>query len=162
MILDTQTLFSGSIAADGTRTAQGPITATAISANVVDRAGNLALFPTLSDEGLNETDTFLVVQVSQAFNNLTSLTVTLESDSAPGLATAPVVHFSSGAIALAALTAGATIVRVPLPSADYKRYIGLRYTVSGVAPTQGTVFAFLVVGGVQRNVIYPTNFTIDA
>jgi hypothetical protein len=160
MILDTQTIFSGAIAADGTRSAQGPVTATAISTNVLDRAGNLALFPTLEDEGLVEQHLYLVVQVLQAFNNLTSLTVTLESDTAAGLATAPVVHFSK-TILLAALTAGATVVRVQLPSDDYKRYIGVRYTVTGTAPTTGTVYAFLTEN-VQRNVIYPGNFTIDA
>lgn len=159
MMLDTQLILSGTIAADGTRSAQA-ITATAISTNVVDLRGNIAQNPALVDEGILGTDLWLVVSVLQAFNNLTSLTITLESDSAAGLASAPVVHFSTGAILLAALTAQTVVARVQMPSADYKRYLGLRYTVAGTAPSQGSVLAYLTPD-VQRNVIYPTNFSID-
>jgi len=157
MLQDLNTIFSGAVAADGTRTAQA-ITATAISTNVLDaRQPNGA--PTLKDEGIFGQDLWLNVVVVQAFNNLTSLTVTFESDSASTLASAPVVHFSR-TIALAGLTAGAAI-RVQVPSDDYKRYLGLRYTVTGTAPTQGSVMAFLSLDP-QRNVIYPSGFTVDA
>lgn len=158
MILDLQTTFSGSVAADGTKTAQA-ITATAISSNVLDLRNASA--PALVDEGLNGPETWLIVQTIQAFNLLTSLAITLESDSAVGLGSAPVVHFSTGAILLAALTANTVLARVQLPSADYKRYLGLRYTVTGTNPSQGSILAYLSVGGVQRNVIYPSGFTID-
>lgn len=157
MMQDLNTIFSGSVAADGTRTAQA-ITATAVSTNVLD-ARQPGGAPAIKDEGISGPETWLVVQVIQAFNNLTSLTITLESDSAPGLATAPVVHFSK-TIALAALTAGTTAVRVLLPSDDYKRYIGVRYTVTGTAPTTGSVMAFITLDA-QRNVGYPSGFTVD-
>ena len=157
MILDLQTQFSGTTAVDGTKTAQA-ITATAISTNVLDV--RQAALPALVDEGLLGAELYLNVQVIQAFNTLTSLTVTLESDSTANLATAPVVHIATAAILLAALTAGAVIARIKLPSADYKRYVGVRYTVGGAAPTLGSVLAFLSVG-TQRNVIYPTGISID-
>ncbi len=161
MILDSQTRLSGVIAADGTVTAQA-ITATAISQNVVDLRQPSGS-PAVVDEGIvgGGVDVFLNVIVRQAFNTLTSLTITLESDSAAGLATAPVVHFSSGAIALAALTANTQVVRIPIPSTDYKRYLGLRYTVTGTNPTQGSLEAFLSFG-TQRSLNYPTAFTVDA
>ena len=88
-----------------------------------------------------------------------SLTLTLESDSTANLATLPVVHYST-TILLAALTAGATIARVMLPSADYKRFLGLRYTVTGAAPTTGTCYGLIALD-IQRNVIYPSGFTVD-
>lgn len=157
MILDLQTTFSGTVAADGTKSAQA-ITATAISTNVLDLRNGSS--PTLVDEALTGKDIWLVVQTVQAFNTLTSLTITLESDSTANLATAPVVHFSTGAILLAALTANTTLARVQLPSADYKRYCGLRYTVTGTNPTQGSILAQLVMD-VDRNKVYPTGFTID-
>ena len=158
MIFDTQSIFSGTIAADGTRAGQA-ITATAISTNVIDlRQANGA--PALVDNGITGYPLFLSVTIGQAFNNLTSLTITLESDSAAGLATSPVVHFSSGAIALAALTASTVVLRVPLPSASYKRFLGLRYTVAGTAPTTGTVTAALTFDH-GNNPIYPGSFTID-
>lgn len=156
MILDLQEMFSGTVAADGTATAQA-ITATAISTNVLDLRN--AATPALVDEGIVGPDMWLVVQVIQAFTLLTSLTITLESDSATTLASAPVVHFSQ-TVALAGLTAGATVVRVQLPSADYKRYLGLRYTVTGTNPGAGSILAFLTMD-VQRNVNYPSGFTID-
>lgn len=157
MILDLQEMFSGAVAADGTKTAQGPITATQLSTNVLDLRNNA--LPTLADEGIMGGEIWLIVSVAQAFNNLTSLTITLESDSAPGLATTPAVHFSQ-TVALAALTASSTVVRVPLPSADFQRYLGVRYTVNGTAPSAGTVLAQLVLEP-QRNKIYRSGFTID-
>lgn len=160
MILDLQSMFSGTVAADGTKSAQA-ITATAISTNVIDlRQPNGA--PAVVDNGiLGGAGLWLVVQTIQAFNTLTSLAITLESDSTANLATAPVVHFSTGAIALAALTANTVLARVPLPSANYKRYLGLRYTVTGTNPTQGSLLAQLVFDH-GYNPIYPGSFTIDA
>jgi hypothetical protein len=70
-----------------------------------------------------------------------------------------VVHFSSGAILGSAITAGATLVRTALPSADYKPFIGVRYTVSA-GFTAFNVTAF-ITPDVQRNVIYAAGFTID-
>jgi hypothetical protein len=159
MMQDTQTLFSGTIAADGTRTGQA-ITATAISANVVDLRNAAA--PALVDEGMSGPEVWLVVVALSAAaggDAAKTLTITLESDVAASLASAPVVHFSSKAITGAQITAGATLTRVQLPSDDYKRYLGLRYTVSA-GFTSFPIMAFLVQD-VQRNVIYPSGFTID-
>lgn len=157
MLIDLQATFSGTTAVDGTKTAQGPITATQISTNVID-VRSVSGLPALADEGIDGTDLYLVVKVIQAFNNLTSLTITLESDSTANLATAPVVHYSK-TILLAALTAGAEVVRVQMPSDDYKRFVGVRYTVTGTAPAAGTVLAFMV-GTPQRTLNYPTGFVV--
>lgn len=162
MIYDTQSAFSGAIAADGTRSGQA-ITATAISTNVIDtRAGSKVGGPTLADLGTTGLPVYLIVQVGQAFNTLTSLTITLESDSTANLATSATLHASLGAIPLASLTAGAVLARIPLPvGATYERYLGMRYTVTGANPTQGTVFAFLAFEP-GLNVAYPGGFTVDA
>ena len=157
MILDLQTMFSGAVALDGTKTAQGPITATQISANVVDLRN--APIPALVEEGIQGCDVWLEVKVAQVFNNLTSLTITLESDVTANLATLPVVHASFTVLA-AALLAATTVVRFLLPSGDYKRFLGLRYTVNGAAPTTGTLLAAIALD-VQRNKTYPAGFTID-
>lgn len=157
MILDLQTMFSGTVAADGTKSAQA-ITATAISTNVLDLRN--AATPTLVDEALQGSDLWLVIQVAQAFNTLTSLTITLESDSTANLATSATVHYSTGAILLAALTANTIVARTRLPSGLYERYLGVRYTVTGTNPTQGSVLAFLTAN-VDRNLAYPSGFTID-
>lgn len=159
MIMDTQTLLAGTIAADGTRTGQG-ITATAIGGNVVDLRN--AATPALVDEGISGPELWLVVVATAAANGADAaktLTITLESDVATSLASAPVVHYSSKAITGAQITAGAMLVRVQIPSDDYKRYLGVRFTVSA-GFTSFPVFAFLTPD-VQRNVTYPSGFTID-
>jgi len=160
MILDLQTMFSGSVSAAGVKTGQG-ITATAISDNVLDRKGGQS-GPTLEDEGLSGPETWLIVQALTAAaggDAAKTLTITLESDTTANLATAPVVHFASAAITGAAIIAGATLVRVQMPSADYKTFIGLRYTVSA-GFTSFAITAF-ITPDVARNVIYPVGFTID-
>lgn len=156
MLIDLQSTFSGTTAVDGTKTAQA-ITATAISTNVIDLRSVSGL-PATADEGIDGTDLYLNVRSVAAFNTLTSLTITLESDSTANLATAPVVHYSK-TILLAALTANQDLVRVQLPSDDYKRYLGVRYTVNGANPTTGSVLAYMV-GTPQRTVNYPSGFAV--
>ena len=161
MFLDLQSMFSGSVAADGTKTGQA-ITATAISANVIDRSGGLTSFPALEDEGTNPDEQWLIVQAQTAAaggDAAKTLTITLESAADAGLTSGPVVHFSSPAIVGAAITLGATLVRTPLPSADYKRFIGLRYTVSA-GFTAFNILAYITPDP-QRNVIYPTGFSVN-
>ncbi len=157
-MFDVNSLFSGTIAADGTRSAQA-ITATAISTNVIDTRQPRGT-PVLKDEGIVGQEIWLNVVVVQGFNTLTSLTFSLESDSTTNLATSPTVHFSK-TVALAGLTAGAQVVRVQLPSEfTYERYLGMRYTVTGTNPTLGSVIAFLSLD-VQANAGYPGAFTLD-
>lgn len=161
MFLDLQSTFSGTTASDGTKTGQG-ITATAISANVIDRSGGYTLFPTLEDEGTNPDESWLIVQAQAAANGADAaktLTITLESATDAGLTAGPVVHYSSPAILGSAITLGATLVRLPLVSGDYKRFIGLRYTVSA-GFTSFNILAYITPDP-QRNVIYPVNFVVN-
>lgn len=158
MILDTQTIFAGTIAADGTRTGQA-LTATAISGNVLDTKN--AALPASADEGISGPELWFVVQVQTAAaggDAAKTLTITLESSAAVGL-TSSTIHYTSAAILGSALTAGATVVRVQLPSGDYLRYLGVRFTVSA-GFTSFNLFAFLTQD-VQRNVTYPAGYTID-
>ena len=164
MIIDLQTTFSGSTAADGTKTGQA-ITATAISANVLDlRAGNSSGGPALVDEGLQLYDLWLIVQADQSADfaaaGAATLTITLESDSAASLASSPVVHYSTAAIGKASLVKGYEAVRTLLPSGDYKRYLGLRYTVGTGPFTAGGLLAYLTPTP-QRNKTYPVGFTVS-
>lgn len=160
MILDLQTMFSGAVAADGTKTGQS-ITATAISTNVLDlRQPNGA--PTLVDEGILGTDVWLEVRAKTAAaggDAAKTLTITLESDSTANLATSATVHYSTPAILGSAITAGALLARIKLPSGNYERYLGLRYTVSA-GFTAFEVLAQLQLG-VQANRAYPIGFTVS-
>jgi hypothetical protein len=144
MILDLQTMFSGAVSAAGVKTGQA-FTDDAISTNVLDLRSAGEGAPTLVDEGILGEDVWLVVQALEAAaggDAAKTLTITLESDSTADLA-----------------TSATTLVRVKLPSGDYERYLGIRYAASAAFTAFG-ITAYLVVGGVQRNIAYPAGFTV--
>lgn len=157
MILDLQTMLSGAVNSAGVTTGDA-ITATAISANVLDlRNSSLAL----ADESVSNVNEYLVILCTVAAaggDAAKTLTVTLESSAAVGL-TSSTVHWTSPAYTGAQLVAGFVLGRFILPSGDYKRYLGLRYTVSA-GFTAFNIVAFLTPDA-QRNVIYPIGYTID-
>lgn len=135
MILDKTLTFSENQA----------ITATAISTNVIEFPDNgtviyeAAAIPRDLGPG-NELP--LLIQVTESFNTLTSLTITLESSAAAGL-TSSTVHWTSGAIPLASLVAGYKAKIRIMPDGVLGKYLGLRYTVAGTNPTTGKVTAAL-------------------
>lgn len=135
MILDSQEVLSDAQA----------VTSTAISTNVLDLNPDGSA-NAIQDVGNGE-PVYLVVQTQTAATDSGSdatLTVTLESDTDPALATTPVVHFSSGALAFSAFSpAGSRLVAIRLPSANYQRYIGVRYTVASGPLTAGKFDAFI-------------------
>lgn len=145
MYVDTQTSFSDSQA----------LTATAISSNVLDTLSVLAggtsaangVSPNAGiDIGSGPGDLYLVVQVNAALTGGTSptLTITLETADDAGLTTNKQVLFSTAALAQAAFgPAGTLLVAIHLPIAMYRRYVGLRYTITGGPLTGGSVDAFL-------------------
>lgn len=139
MILSKESLFS-----DGQA-----VTATALSTNVMDlgAAGTPhgASAPLNHDVGKG-TPVPLLVQVTEDFNTLTSLTIAIETGAAATLGTV-VASFS---VPLADLKAGYRIPYEILPK-GLGRYLGLRYTVVGTAPTTGKITAGLTMG-VQNNV----------
>ncbi|HEB8921909.1 TPA: hypothetical protein R1A79_001539 [Klebsiella pneumoniae] len=129
MLLDQQALFSAAQA----------ITATAASTNVIDTGSN-------KDVG-KYGDIPLLIQVVEGFNNLTSLTVTVQTDDNSVFSSAADVL--SMTIPLASLVLGYKSPVITLPM-KMERYIRLNYTVTGTAPATGKVTAG-ITGGVQTN-----------
>lgn len=129
MLLDQQALFSAAQA----------ITATAASTNVIDTGSN-------KDVG-KYGDIPLLIQVVEGFNNLTSLTVTVQTDDNSAFSSAADVLTMT--IPLASLVLGYKSPVITLPM-KMERYIRLNYTVTGTAPTTGKVTAG-ITGGVQTN-----------
>lgn len=86
----------------------------------------------------------MLIQVTEAFATLTSLTITIETADNAALSSGAVVLASSGAIAAAALVAGyrPTFTRF-LPDGTMKQYLGLRFTVAGSDATAGKITAAL-------------------
>lgn len=144
------------------------VTSTAISANVIDRAtlgaaAGAAAGPNATVDIGPGGPLYLVVQTRTACTDVGSdatLTLTLESSATADLATSPTVHLSSGAIAFAGFApAGTRVACIPVPSGQYKRYVGLRYTVNNGPLTAGAFDAFLTTNpGATRQ--YMGNFSV--
>jgi hypothetical protein len=139
MIIDNTLVFSDSQA----------ITATARSTNIVDigAAGTPvgATNAVRRDIGI-ATEIPLTIRVTEAFNNLTSLTFQLEVDDDPAFGSPRIVAVGP-AVLLASLTLGAKIqFPAELPEGTNERFIGLRYTVAGTAPSLGKIFAAISAG----------------
>jgi len=90
----------------------------------------------------------LLIQVVEAFNTLTSLTVTVQCDDNSAFSSAKDVLTVT--LPLASLTAGRTFPIIAIPPGVNERYMRLNYTVTGTAPTLGKVTAGVVMG-VQTN-----------
>ena len=140
MILSAQLLFSDDQA----------ITATAVSTNVVDLGapgtpyGAVAALHQDIGKGAKVP---ILIQVTESFNNLTTLTIAIEVGATTSLGTV----IASITVPLASLEAGYRLPINVLPDGIDKRYLGVRYTVAGTAPTTGKVTAG-ITKGVQTNI----------
>lgn len=135
MIFDNQALFSKNQA----------ITATAPSTNAIDLGLNGTIYGTTGampkDVGKGN-EIPLLVQVTEDFNNLTSLRIDIEI--APTTAFSSPKVISLGTYLLADLKAGFQIPFTDLPNGINNQFIQLRYTVTGTAPSTGKVTAGIV------------------
>ena len=142
MIMDRTLLFSDRQA----------ITATATSTNIVDLGATGTVYgasaPMVRDVGNGELIP-LHCGVTESFNNLTSLTISIEVDDNAAFTSAKIV-FTSPAYTAAQLATGAKrLLPDSLPTGTDERYVRLRYTVAGVAPTLGRITAGVTMGNQQ-------------
>jgi hypothetical protein len=88
----------------------------------------------------------LALVVTESFNNLTSITVTVRTDDNAAMSS-PTVVSTSPAIPLTRLTKGSLIlIPCEIPEGTRERYIDLNYTLAGTAPTTGKITAGVVAG----------------
>lgn len=125
-----------------------PVTGTTVSTNVVDLGATGTVYgataPMVRDIGYGN-DVDLSVTVTQSFNNLTSITISIEVDDNVAFTSATTV-FTSPAYTLAQLATGAKyLLPDTLPAGTNERYVRLRYTVAGTAPTTGRITAGVVM-----------------
>ena len=134
-ILDRQVLFSNEQA----------ITTTAASTDIIDLGST-------RDIGAGELSTVLV-QVTTAFDNLTTLGVALQTSSTEAFSVP--IQLTAATLPLASLTAGARFPITTVPGGTL-RYLRLYYTVTGSAPTTGKITAGVGVETVhQDTALYP-------
>lgn len=140
MILSAQQLFSDDQA----------ITASADSTNVIDLGA--AGTPYGGAAALNRdvgkgNKISILIQVTEAFNTLTTLEIKISTGTATTLGTTII----SEVIALADLVVGKQMVINVLPDGITERYLGIEYVVVGTAPTTGKITAGISMGN-QTNV----------
>jgi hypothetical protein len=127
------------------------ITATAASTNSIDFGPGGTVYgaaAALVRDVAKSTDLVLLIQVTEVFNNLTSLTIALELDTTTTFT--PDKSISLGTFLLADLVAGFVFPWRELPPGINMRYAQLKYTVAGTAPTTGKITAG-IVSAVQTN-----------
>ena len=137
MIFDRTNLFS-----DGQA-----ITASAASTNLIDLGatgtpvGGSAI---VRDIGPGS-DIPVMVTVTESFNTLTSLTISVQTDDNAAFSSAKTV-FTTPAILLADLAVGAKRNLLPdsIPLGTNERYVRLYYTVAGSNPSTGKITAGVV------------------
>jgi hypothetical protein len=123
------------------------VTATAASTNVIDTGepGTVVGSDTALTRDIGPgSQVPLLVQVTEDFATLTSLTVSLETDDAEGFGTVETLA-TSPAIPVASLKAGYKFVFRHIPPGA-KRYLRLKYTVAGSSATAGKITAGVVHG----------------
>jgi hypothetical protein len=139
MIMDRTALFSDAQA----------ITATTASTNIVDLGATGTVFgaaAALSRDIGKGTDIPLAIRVTESFNNLTSLTIGVEVATDAAF-TSPVSVFTSPAYSLANLAAGAKyLLPDTVPVGTNLRFVRLKYTLVGTAPTTGKITAGITMG----------------
>jgi hypothetical protein len=162
-ILDSFSTFSGSVSAAGVisgQTVTGTDT-TVLSTNTYDTTGGTGSAQAV-DLGKGQPfdiDAFILT----AFSGGTSVEVQFVSADNAALSTNLTVIASSGAIAIASLTAGKKIT-LDVGKADprtIRRYVGLRYVTVG-AVAAGAVFAGFTAGSADLpQPAYASGFTLS-
>lgn len=116
-----------------------------------DPSGNTAQAKT-ADVGRGE-EVQILIQVTESFNNLTSLAVMVQTDGAVdgnGDLSSGNDVLGTGAIAAASLVAGYQFPLLEVPRGLAERYMQLEYTIVGTTPTTGKITAG-IVSDIQAN-----------
>lgn len=132
------------------------ITGTAVSTNVIDlgvaEAPPVRSAPSVGilnqDLGAG-TPVPILIQIVEAFDALTSLTIDVEKDTVEGFGSAEVVD--SQIVLLAALVVGFLTNLLWVPYKVDQRFVRMNYTVTGSNPTVGKITAGLSMGN-QTNI----------
>lgn len=125
------------------------VTSTARSTNIIDLGATGTAFGHAAALGRDigkGTTIPITVNVVEAFNTLTSITVAVEVDDDPAFGSPKIVAVGP-AIPLAQLTLGRQITfPAEIPEGTDERFLGLRYTVAGTPATLGKITAAIVAG----------------
>lgn len=143
MILDGKLLFDS----------QSAITATAVSANVIDLGVN-------EDIGIGDTPSLqLLVQIITGLVTANAGTLNVQYQASTDNVTFTTIA-ETGPLAAAALGAGQKIMKMALPNNGLTRYLRLNYLVGTGAFTAGTITAGIILGR-DDMIYYPANYNAN-
>lgn len=128
------------------------ITVTAASTNLIDfgAPGTVLNAPTAIERDIAKgTPVPILIQVTESFATLTSLSVAIQTDDDVAFGSATTV-ITTNAVPVASLVEGFKFPLVYLPLGITERYMRLNYTVVGASATAGAVTA-AIVSAVQTN-----------
>lgn len=144
------------------------VTATAISTDQHDTLtlttanGSLISPNARIDHGVGDDALWLIVSTNTTCTDVGSdatLTVTFETADDSGGTTNATVLLTSGTLAFASFaTAGTILLQARIPSALYRRWVYVRYTVANGPLTAGAFDAYLSLNP-QRNIGYRSGYT---
>lgn len=123
------------------------ITADARSTNIIDHGANGTVYgasAALPRDNGKGAKVPLLIQVTEAFNNLTSLTVSYQVDNDVAFGSPKTVI--SATFALADLVVGAQLPIDVIPLGSNERYSSIYYDVTGTAPSTGKITAGITMG----------------
>jgi hypothetical protein len=120
------------------------VTVDAISSNVMARDG-LGLSPNDTQQLGAPSVAYLVITCAVEPDDGDTIQFSLESATNAALSSGAVKHWTSDAISTTVIKAGNVLAVIPLPNADYKDFIGVRYNVGTGPMTVGKYNAFLTL-----------------
>ena len=126
---------------------QQAITGDAASTNIIDLGvmGTVYGANAALDQDIGRGNKIpLLVQVTEDFDNLTSLKISIQVDSTSGFGSPK--EIASQTIVLADLKAGKQLNIDCVPNGVDERYLRIHYDVTGTNPTAGKVSAGIVAG----------------
>jgi len=143
MILDGKLLFDSASA----------ITSTSASANVIDLGVN-------EDIGIGDTPSLqLLVQIIAGLVTANAATLNVQYQASVDNATWVTIA-ETGVLAVAALGAGAKIMKMSVPNNGLTRYLRLNYVVGTGVFTGGTITAGIILGR-EDMPYYPANYNAN-
>ena len=161
MIIDNFTILEGAVSGAGALTGVAVVATNQVSTNSIDTGPRAIGSNQPVDLGQGNPVQFSIVTLT-APTVATSVEFQLIQADDGALTSNVQVLESSGAIPIASLPIGATVFMSPDSNVRAsKRYVGLRYVVTGTATSAGTYFASVVAGKQDKATFYKSGFTLS-